>query len=949
MKNKLITLVVAALLLFSMCTSIAYAGIDDLPEEGSYFYYNSSQLKTDKAGIKGSSYGFAYEVLQYLNILQNDILEADATATRGLAAQIFGVMKARFIVKAESAPFFDVPMNNPFVDGIATAKECGIANDYGDGKFLPDNGISVSDATDMAMRVLGYDVMPKHYMESSAVAKIKNNLLKGIDLSKEILTNGDLLIMALNTLESPKYDSNSYVIVDDVLYPVYDKGDSQNILLEDFNVQLERGVVTAVDTYSLFTTPYFRKNKIEINRRQYSTLSLPDSELFGKSVYAYIDTTRDNGTVITVWEDERNNNIISLDPDNCEFTSYQEAVYYDEQGREISVDIDENALAVYNLESGVSFKHAMMQNLTAQANSIVLIDNNGDNLVDVILLREYDYRVVDNISSSGIIYFKYDKPKIDVADIEFMEMDGKKTQIANIKNGDVAMVLSAKRSGKQRYVVIFARDVASGILESVDTSEGRLVFSIDGESFEATDFYEEYYTKSTINPEELRPKIGEKATCYLAADGKIASSFVSDDGWNFAYLVGCNKSASLNETVYIKVFTQSMFVFEKYAIDKEIELYTWPDSASSYSVEKKAKPKTVYDALVSGNEYTTEMVGYRLDTNGNIIALATEYTGQMGSVPFVSNYPLVKNFVTGEVMPDGSTQKWLYMRVLGTYYNLSKVPRGIQAPPYGADRSKEIFYGKWAHDADEQFAADNTTGRSLAIYNSDSCGNAGLLLYKPEPGSTGGTGTIVNGYANPVIVSKKVITVTDDGEEVTRIYYPRRTSTVSIDFSPNVTFSFVEEGSADYYGKPASPMDVEPGDIIQWEEDSFGRIVTVRILFKNSDRGPYRTQMGTSSITTDNAKLFNSSLIMTWGKVMDKQGVSLIQNLSPTGNDEPEYNYPMFFNGNRNSVHTDGTMYILWDSVREKAEIVSINEIQVGDEIVVVSDYNVSYRGFIYR
>lgn len=949
MKQRVITLLVVALMFLSMHTSIAYAAIDDLPAEGTYFYYNSNMTETEKVNITKTVYRYAYELLAYFDIVQDDAFEAEETATREFAAQVFGLMKARTIVEAKSAPFRDVPMSNAYVNAIETAKQSGVVKGDSDGKFRPGAEILISEAMEMAMCVLGYDAAPEKLMSTWVVTGIKNGLMKGIDGSKETLTNGELLIMALNTLESQKYDSDSYVLENGEFYPVFDQGDKTNILLKDFGVQLERGVVTSVGAYSLLASNDFAKNEMEINRKKYSTISLPDTNLFGKSVYAYIDTVRDNGTVITVWEDERYNNVISLAADSCEFLSGQSVRYYDETGRSVTAKIDGNALAVYNLETGVSVGQAMAQKLTEKANDVVLIDNDGDEQIDVVLLSEYDYRVVDNVSSTGVIYFKYGKTRIDIADIEFMEMNGNEVELASLKNGDVAMVLSTKRTGSEKYTILFARNVASGVLEKIDTNSGRLEFSIDGENYVASEFYEEYYTEGKIAASEVRPSVGDKATFYIAADGKIVASFIGNTDWNYAYLVACKKKSGLNDIVHIKLFTQGMFVFEEYTIDKEIELYTWPELNSSFNIEPKAKPGDVYNALVNGSTYKTEMVAYKVNKEGNLVSLATEYSGEMGAKPFVSSYPLVKNYKTGETMSDGSISNWLYMRVLGTLYNVSDVPTGIQAPPYGSNRSDEIFYGKWSHKADEQFATDNTLGRSLAIYNADSCGNAGLLLYKPEPGATGGVGTVVDTYAAPVLVSKKVVTVNDDGEQVTRIYYPSSTATVSADFSPNVTFSFVEQNSSDYYGKPALPTDVDEGDIIQWEEDSYGRIVTVRILFKANNRGAYRTQWGSTTIGTANEKYFNSSLVVSWGKIMDKQGKAVIQNLSPTGLDEEQYNYPMFFNGNRNSVHSGGTVYTLWDSVRKEAKIVSLDEVQIGDEMFIVSDYNVSYRGFIYR
>ena len=260
MKQKIITLLVVVLMFFSMNASVAQAAIDDFPAEGTYFYYNSHMADTGTVNITKTSYRYAYELLAYFNNLQSDTLEADKTATRELAAHIFGVMSAMSVIEVQSAPFRDVPMSNIYVNGIATAKQSGIIKGDSNGKFRPGAEVLISEAVEMAICVLGYNNAPEQFMSSGAFVKIKNGLLKGIDKSKDTLTNGELLIMALNTLESPKYFSNTYTVKDGEFYPLYDQGDRTNILLKDFGVELDRGVVTSIGTHSLFASSIFAKN-----------------------------------------------------------------------------------------------------------------------------------------------------------------------------------------------------------------------------------------------------------------------------------------------------------------------------------------------------------------------------------------------------------------------------------------------------------------------------------------------------------------------------------------------------------------------------------------------------------------------------------------------------------------------------------------------------------------
>lgn len=944
--KKWISIALVALMTFSSCASIVQAReTDDLPHEGTYFYYDRTS-GAEEVSIVDSAYKSAYALLNYLGILNNETLAADDTATRGLAAQVFGVMKARNINPATSAPFSDVPVSHEYANGIHTAKQVGVANADEKGKFRPNADVMISEAVEMALYALGYNAAPEEYLKTSAVDKLKRDLLNGISGQNNTLTNGELMFLALNALESPMFNHGSFTMEDGTLYPVGNLNKDTHTLLSEYEIDLISGVVTAVGAFSMFISKDIDKNTVQINRKNYITESPLSTMLFGKTVCAYVVDNR----IITAWEDIKYNNVISANSDEFNFISDTVVEHFDENGRKKSKKIASDAIAVYNMESGIALNQAFSEGLVSKANTISLIDNTGDEKIDVVLLYDYDYRVVDGISSSGFIYFKYDKAKVDVEDVLSMQLNGNEVNIADISVGDVAMFMTTSRYGDEKHHIILSRNTVGGVLESISNKGDSLIFNIDGTEYDTTDFYKNYFTGTEIAPEEVRPTIGDEAAFYLAADGFIVSSSVSaNNGWNFAYLMGATRSVNgFDDTTHIKLFDVAKLSVATYDVEDKIELYTWPSGDSSYTIEGKATPETVEKALRDGNGYKTEMIAYKLDGDGKLVSLATEYTGEVGSLFFVSSYPLVKNYITGE----SGSSNWLYMHVLGTLYN-TRQATAIKVPPFGvstSERADEVFYNKWSYTADTHLSSDNATGDSMAIYNSDAASNAGILVYRPDPSLSVVGGTSVDGYADVILVDKKITALDDDGNIVTRVYYPGASRMESIDFSSEVEFSALKTAeSTDYYGKPASPNDIGAGDIIQYETDNYGKVRFVRVLFKNDNRGPYRCQYGTSNVLTSTRKEFDSMIVLTWGEVTDKRGTSLVQNLSTTGECTPEHDYPMFFNGTRNSVHSGGTKYYLWDSITKESSLISFEEIQRGDKVVVLSDYNVSYRAYVYR
>jgi len=941
MKNRYIALVLAVFMMLSAHTVLVSARETDELPTGSYFYYRGESAE-QTAKITDSYYRPAFELLRYLGILYDDMLAVDDEATRGLAAQIFGAMKFKSLQEATQAPFSDVASGHVYADGIFTALQAGVIDNEG-GKFRPNDSVTMNEAVEMAIRTLGYNEAPDVFLRSSAFLGIKRDLMKGINSVEGKLTNGELMFLALNTFELPIFNPTTFSIDANGEFSILSSADELKkgkTLLDESNIIREQGVVTALANYSMFISKRPAGNTVSINRKDYKTVSKLPAEYFGKSIYAYVDTTDGHELLITAWEDVSANNVISGMESDFTFVSDTRASYYDEDGKKREARIASDALAIYNMETGVSMEQAHASGIVARADEIVLIDNDDDNVIDVVLLREYDYRVIDGFSGEDKIYFKYEKDKIDTDDILYMTFQGEDITRADLKIGDVAMVMSTSRYGDESYGIMISRSVAGGVLQSISQEGGALCFDVGGKMYKASNFYEEYYYDTTIASNESRPELGDAVAFSLADNGLIvASTAGGSSAWSYGYLATAGYAKrGLSDAAQVKLYDISTYTLKTFTLEDEIELYTWPDTESSYIIDAKATPEEVYTALKDGDAYKTDMVAYKVDKDGNLDSLATEYTGGMGDTPFVSSYPLVKNYSTD--MPNA--QNRLYMHILGLIYNIRNKP-AIMVPPNGvsdSDRVNKGFYKEWEYLADYYLSKDDPNGDSMAIYNSDVVANAGFVIYKPKF-SDAASGITVGAYSAIAIISEKKTVVNNEGDVVTRLYYPSGESVASIDLSTEVEFSVVTSGD-DYYGKPLTVDDIDSGDIIQWETDNYGNAGAIRFLFNNDDRGSYRCQYGTDTVTTGTGKMFGTGLVLTWGKVKEAQSKALIQTL-------PDGDFPMFFTGIRDAEHTGGTSYYLYDSARRKAIQIPFTEIRKDDEVVVISDYNVSYRAYVYR
>lgn len=193
-------------------------------------------LVTVSAGAKdftdGSkvTYTEAVDVISELKVVDgytDGSFNPTATLTRGAAAKIIcnlilGPTTASAL-KADAAPYSDVPANSTFAGYIAFCAKEGIISGYADGTFRPGNGLTGYAFMKMLLGALGYDQDVEGYTGNNwsiNVAKralnigLDDDLVNDFDGTK-LVTREEAALYAFNTLTADmvEYDSKTTVTV----------------------------------------------------------------------------------------------------------------------------------------------------------------------------------------------------------------------------------------------------------------------------------------------------------------------------------------------------------------------------------------------------------------------------------------------------------------------------------------------------------------------------------------------------------------------------------------------------------------------------------------------------------------------------------------------------------------------------------------------------------------
>ena len=384
--------------------------------------------------------------------------------------------------------FKDVPSDYWAKGYINLLSSLNIINGAGDGFFEPEGEVTLEMASKILVNVLGY-YMPAEdaggYPSGYLAQAQKIGLLDGVDRSKTPLTRTEIVIMAYNALD-----------INMVVEKAGDNGKKEYVIVEGETLRshlrmpdggtLEKynGIVTAnIDTYLEAPISDMEVNEIEINGQLYQVLDPGAKQYLGQSVDFYLHDDQVQGkAVITSITPTSKNRVYDIPVKDIKTVQDSYVEYFlDETGKTSSkVRFNSDSLYVYNNVMKSQWSEDDLKQL--QRGTLRMIDNDQDGTVEVMLVKEYNSAVVDEISkTNNMIYFKdgfnlYGKKYLELTPddpdlyITLEDSEGNAVTIEDIEQGDI---LSAYENGPDdtRIEVIFSDTVVNDVINQIKEDE----------------------------------------------------------------------------------------------------------------------------------------------------------------------------------------------------------------------------------------------------------------------------------------------------------------------------------------------------------------------------------------------------------------------------------------------------------------------------------------------
>lgn len=603
---------------------MASTPIDEIPGLSRY----STRTVSLAPDIAGTKYEEAAELLGALGIMVGDAEDGAFRPSDNIIRSemakvaVYSVGLEDVAINSNgSTRFPDVPADHWATGAINVADQQAMVIGDDDGRFRPDDPVTLQEAATIVVRALGYEPAaadkggyPAGYMYIAS----SKQLLRGIDgATAEPATRGDIAQLIFNALTVNLMEQVTYGT--DIKYEVVDK----TLLYDKLNVEKGYGQITGTGETTLTGGSTTSEDRIQIDNKIFLEGESEARNLLGYNVlyYARIDKTTDEKTLIDVRPQSNKNksvavpakDIVSVTGD-ANATKTFEYWANDTDRNTKTAQIAGDAVYIYN---GKYKEGVTNEQMKPSSGNVILLDSNTNGIYDIVFVNHFTNIVVDTVSTvTGRITDKYLNGSLvldkDNAEIMFtLTKDGHSINIADLKEWNV---ISYTISDDKQLIKAYVSDASVNGTITEATDKGYRIGS-------STDLYK----KAPSYPNDIN--LRDRGTFYLDIEGNIAAvdenaTVATEAAQKYAYLVDAAMNDGFETTGQFKIYTSSgetsvLTSTERMRLNK------------SYSM----KASEVIAALQASGSITPQLIIYETNSSGEITAIETATDGTGTGAP----------------------------------------------------------------------------------------------------------------------------------------------------------------------------------------------------------------------------------------------------------------------------------------------------------------------------
>lgn len=507
---------------------------------------------------------------------------------------------------------------------IALCKKMGIFGNVNTNAFYPDKPVTLEEAVNMTVWVLGYTDVIK---TNTASYSVYTDLLKGLDINLSTPLNHRTLIKLLDNALDTEIVSPVVFNDGDVSLKVSGITAFEMYFPKYFKV---RGVVRATGETALTGTGV-KNGAVLIGDKVYNAETV-GIDMLGKSVLAYGKEIDEEYFLTAVFEDDSRNRELFLEAADIKSVSGKTVAYSDENGRSEKLTLSPTVNVVYNGSPA-----AESELLKAKGSNSVLtfIDNDADNKYDVVIIEFCEYTTVKSINSNlNIIYFEKNvlngKNYVEIEEsyssyVSIYDETGELSDISKIEPKDVVSI-SHSRDGRRIGIRVLEKLIITPNEISPDGTVG-------------TENAQYTVRRGISNYDDIMKKFQPDTDYIVFVDANGYIVYVSDEepetGFKYGYIYDKAIANEVEDCAQLQILSGT---YGKVKKNENTSAYTLEgESEQQLTVyELSSKVKLNNSSLSAKKAYAQLNVGdvirYKLDENERIrTILISGEAGQEGN------------------------------------------------------------------------------------------------------------------------------------------------------------------------------------------------------------------------------------------------------------------------------------------------------------------------------
>ncbi len=494
----------------------------------------------------------------------------------------FSAMVSRLLALSETVEpggfkkvFSDVESDYWGAGAIYALYSLGVVNGDENGKFNPEDNITLRDALKIMVSSLGYTAAALDrggYPEGFLREASRLSLLGGLGENyEEPLIRGEAAALMDNALDVPVVAQNTYGGNN-----VYSYGE-ETILSRYHDIITRVGEVTDVGGAGVYAENNTSGSRFMIGGEIYDLGSFDMLPYLGMRGTVYL---KNNGGEYTAVYFEKGNGTTVTDIDHNDYDRFENgAIYCEADGAERRVPISDDTKIIYNYQFLTRAGLLDDGKLPFKCGFMKIISNRGGS-ADYVLIYDFETYVPSGSARLGGVISDKNigavNLHLDEAEKVMLSRDGEKIEYDPDFTLSRGQVVNVAKSPDGKIVDIrISLDTAVGEITMVNRADNE--YMIGGESYALSEYFKN-------SGRELNAAGGE-ITAYLDINGNIADTSESVSAMRYGYLKSVDLSGDLfSDSVMLQVVTESgkaetltakassILNGEKFSLDKFAEL-----------------------------------------------------------------------------------------------------------------------------------------------------------------------------------------------------------------------------------------------------------------------------------------------------------------------------------------------------------------------------------------